>query len=274
MAQIRPFSLLVSVYAGEQADRLAEALESVLVRQTVLPAEIVLVEDGPLTDGLQDVLRHYRQIFPHWIRVALPENKGLGTALNEGLGHCTHEWVARMDSDDIALPQRFERQWAFIEAEPQWDVVGCAVGEFAHDPAALTAVRRCPADVYPAIKFRSPLNHPTVFFRKSAVQAAGGYRHCPFMEDYDLWIRMCAGGARMTSLPDVLYLFRMTPDTYRRRGGRVYVASEKMIQKSLRAHGLISWPGYIYNRIVRVGSRYLPGGLRAALYHWFLRKKQ
>lgn len=273
MAQIRPFSLLVSVYAGEQADRLAEALESVLVRQTVLPAEIVLVEDGPLTDGLQDVLRRYQQIFPHWIRVALPENKGLGTALNEGLGHCTHEWVARMDSDDIALPQRFERQWAFIEAEPQWDVVGCAVGEFAYDPAAPQAVRRCPAAVYPAIKFRSPLNHPTVFFRKSAVQAAGGYRHCPYMEDYDLWIRLYARGARMTSLPDMLYLFRMTPETFKRRGGRIYVASEKHIQKSLRAHGIISGPVYIYNRIVRVSSRYLPGSLRAVLYRKFLRQK-
>ncbi|MDE7150371.1 MAG: glycosyltransferase [Bacteroidales bacterium] len=273
MTPTRPFSLLVSVYAGEQAGCLAEALESVLVCQTVLPAEIVLVEDGPLSAELREVLRRYREIFPHWIRVALPENKGLGTALNEGLNHCTYEWVARMDSDDIALPERFERQWAFIEAEPSWDVVGCAVGEFERTADMLAAVRRCPAEVYPAIKFRSPLNHPTVFFRKSAVQAAGGYRHCPFMEDYDLWIRLYANGARMTSLPDVLYLFRMTPDTYRRRGGRVYVASEKRIQKSLRAYGIISWPVYVYNRIVRVGSRYLPGRIRAALYRRFLRKK-
>ena len=274
MAQTKPFSLLVSVYAGEKAGCLAEALESVLVRQTVLPAEIVLVEDGPLPDELREVLQHYRQLFPAWTTVALAENRGLGQALNEGLAHCRHEWVARMDSDDLALSDRFARQWAFIEADPSWDVVGCAVGEFERTPDALTAVRRCPAKVYPAIKFRSPLNHPTVFFRKSAVRAAGGYRHCPFMEDYDLWIRLYANGARMTSLPDVLYLFRMTPDTYRRRGGRIYVASEKEIQKSLRAHGIISWPLYLYNRIVRVGSRYLPGGLRAVLYRRFLRERR
>ena len=305
------FSLLMSVYAGERAVCLAEALESVLVKQTLLPSEVVLVEDGPLSPDLSAVIAQYKQQFPQWVSVVLPENKGLGTALNEGLSHCSHEWVARMDSDDVALPNRFEKQWAFIEQNPQWDVVGCAVEEFLGETApnraeaestapsnraeaacsskpesAATAsksvvasnvpvfIRRCPAEVYPTIKFRSPLNHPTVFFRKSAVVASGGYRHCLFMEDYDLWIRLYAQGARMTSLQEVLYLFRVTPNTYKRRTGRAYAASEKQIQKSLRSHGIVSWCEYLYNRTVRITSCYLPGFLRAWIYRIWLREKK
>ena len=310
------FSLLMSVYAGEKAVCLAEALESVLVKQTLLPSEVVLVEDGPLSPDLSAVIAQYKQQFPQWVSVVLPENKGLGTALNEGLSHCSHEWVARMDSDDVALPNRFEKQWAFIEQNPQWDVVGCAVEEFLGEivpnraeaapsnraeaaclskletacsskpESAATAsksatasnvpvfIRRCPAEVYPTIKFRSPLNHPTVFFRKSAVVASGGYRHCLFMEDYDLWIRLYAQGARMTSLQEVLYLFRVTPNTYKRRTGRAYAASEKQIQKSLRTHGIVSWCEYLYNRAVRISSCYLPGFLRAWIYRIWLREKK
>ncbi len=276
------FSLLMSVYAGEKAVCLAEALESVLVRQTLLPSEVVLVEDGPLSPDLSAVIAQYKQRFPQWVSVVLPENKGLGTALNDGLSHCSYEWVARMDSDDVALPNRFETQWNFISEHPQWDVVGCAVEEFLGEAApnaapnreALVFIRRCPAEVYPTIKFRSPINHPTVFFRKSAVVAAGGYRHCLFMEDYDLWIRLYAQGARMTSLQDVLYLFRVTPNTYKRRTGRAYAASEKQIQKSLRTYGIVSWLEYAYNRAVRISSCYLPGFLRAWIYRIWLREKK
>lgn len=285
----------MSVYAGEKAVCLAEALESVLVKQTLLPSEVVLVEDGPLSPDLSAVIAQYKQQFPQWVSVVLPENKGLGIALNEGLSHCSYEWVARMDSDDVALPNRFETQWNFILKNPQWDVVGCAVEEFlgetapsnrvesacsskpesaAPAPNAPVFIRRCPVEVYPTIKFRSPLNHPTVFFRKSAVVASGGYRHCLFMEDYDLWIRLYAQGSRMTSMPDVLYLFRVTPNTYKRRAGRVFAASEKQIQKSLRSHGIVSWCEYTYNRAVRITSCYLPGFLRAWIYRIWLREKK
>jgi GT2 family glycosyltransferase len=257
----------MSVYAREQPALLERALRSVAADQTLPADEIVVVEDGPLTPELYAVLDG----FPALRRVPLPVNMGLGKALNAGLEHCRNEWVARMDSDDIALPERFERQMKYLEKHPEIDVLGCALSEFESDPAVVTATKSCPADVSEYIKFRSPVNHATVFFRKSAVQAAGGYLHCHFMEDYHLWIRMHAAGMRLTSLPEALYLCKMDAGTQRRRGGWKYVRSEMEIQKLLHRSGLITLPRRCLNVALRGSARLIPGSLRAWLYRTLLR---
>ena len=206
---MKRFSVLISVYIREQATLLDRALQSILVNQSVKPSELVLVEDGPLTDGLYHVIDKYKQIFPELVSVKLPQNGGLGNALNAGLKQCRYEWIARMDSDDISLPTRFEKQLEYLETHPDTDVLGCALGEFEDNEHEVISIKACPVSVDSYIKFRSPVNHPTVFFRKSSVQSAGGYQHCHFMEDYHLWIRMYAMGMHITSLQDVLYLFKM-----------------------------------------------------------------
>ena len=104
-----PFSVLLSVYKKEQPAYLRECLDS-LFTQTLMPDEIVLVKDGPLTDELDRTIDEYVQLHPELKVVALPQNRGLGCALNEGLKHCSFSLVARMDTDDIAKPERFEKQ--------------------------------------------------------------------------------------------------------------------------------------------------------------------
>ncbi len=165
---MKKFSVLMSVYAKEKPELLERALRSI-VEQTLPADEIVLVEDGPLTPELYTVFDR----FPQLVRVPLKQNMGLGKALNEGLKHCRNEWVARMDSDDISLPERFERQMAHLARHPEIDVLGCSLSEFESDPDLITATKSSPADVTQYIKFRSPVNHATVIFRKSAVLAAG-----------------------------------------------------------------------------------------------------
>lgn len=273
MTNIRPFSLLMSVYAREDAVLLSTALESVLVNQTIKPAEIVLIEDGPLTKQLEEVLDHYRILFPKWISVKLAHNSGLGVALNEGMKRCSYDLVARMDSDDISMPERFEKQWNYMEQHPELDVLGCSVAEFEDDPSKPSYLRVCPKNIDKVIKFRSPLNHPTVFFKKKAVLEAGGYQHCLLMEDYFLWVRMYANGSQLSSISEPLYLFRMTNQTQKRRGGGIYANSEKKIQKALLEKKIISYPLYIRNMIIRVGGRYMPAKLRTLIYHIFLRHK-
>lgn len=270
---MKRFSVLISVYIREQATLLDRALQSILVNQSVKPSELVLVEDGPLTDGLYHVIDKYKQIFPELVSVKLPQNGGLGNALNAGLKQCRYEWIARMDSDDISLPTRFEKQLEYLETHPDTDVLGCALGEFEDNEHEVISIKACPVSVDSYIKFRSPVNHPTVFFRKSSVQSAGGYQHCHFMEDYHLWIRMYAMGMHITSLQDVLYLFKMDQNTLKRRGGWKYVISELEIQQLLRQQHIISPVRYVANISIRCGGKLIPGNIRSGLYKTFFRNR-
>lgn len=131
----------MSIYIKERATLLDRALRSILVDQTTKPSELVLVEDGPLTEELYRVIDKYKSIFPSFISVKLPANVGLGRALNAGLNRCRNEWVTRMDSDDISLPTRFEKQLEYIRAHPDIDVLGCALGEFETDEHIVMSVK-------------------------------------------------------------------------------------------------------------------------------------
>lgn len=173
------FSVLLSVYGGERGDFLRQSLASVF-GQTLRPGEVVLVEDGPLTEELYGVVEEFRAAHPELKVVALAENGGLGRALNEGLKHCTHEWVARMDSDDICRPDRFEKQARVLAEHPEYAVVSAWIDEFVDDPGHVVSTRRLPEmpdELYEYGKSRCPVNHPAVMFRKSAVLACGGLRY-------------------------------------------------------------------------------------------------
>lgn len=266
------FSVLMSVYYKEQAEYLDKALESVLINQTLKPSELVLVADGQLTNELYRTIDKYKELFHNLRLLQLPQNVGLGKALNEGLKHCSYEWVARMDSDDISMPERFERQFEYVKLNPEIDVLGTALSEFENNPNEITAIKKCPHSVDSYIKFRSPLNHPTVIYKKSEVLSAGGYIHCPYMEDYHLWIRMYSAGSKLTSLNESYYLFKMDSDTLKRRGGKQYVRSEYQIQRLLLTNKIISYPRFLLNVAIRCSARIIPNSLRTFMYRRFLRR--
>ena len=119
---MEPFSVLISVYCREKATHLNDALLSIW-EQTLTPTEVVLVKDGPLTDELEQVINDFKNRYNAIRIVALPQNVGLGAALNEGLKHCSYELVARMDSDDICKPIRFEKQVQYLMQHPQIDII-------------------------------------------------------------------------------------------------------------------------------------------------------
>jgi glycosyltransferase involved in cell wall biosynthesis len=102
-------SVLMSVYYKENPEYLQQALESIWDAQTLKPDEIVLVEDGPLTTELYSILTNWKNKLDKILkRVPLEKNEGLTKALNMGIEHCSGEFIARMDSDDISCPNRFE----------------------------------------------------------------------------------------------------------------------------------------------------------------------
>ena len=189
---MQSFSVLLSLYHKESALFLHQSLESVFA-QTLLPTEVILVEDGPLSEELHAVVKEFMDRYLELKVIPLVENQGLGKALNEGLKHCSYDIVARMDTDDVAKPDRFEKQLAIFQEHPEVDVVGAWIDEFEGAVSNVLSVRKVPKDQEDILRFakgRCPVNHPVVMFRKSAVLKAGGYKHFPLFEDYYLWVRM------------------------------------------------------------------------------------
>ncbi len=273
------YSVLISVYAKERPDYLRAALRS-MIGQTLRPEEIVLVCDGPLTDGLEEVLKD-REISKYLRLVRLEKNLGLGAALSEGLKHCGCEWIARMDSDDISSADRCRLQLEYIEKHPDIDALSGTVAEFSGETLdaedakkAVISYKKVPGswdEIERYIRKRNPLNHPCVMFRKSSVIRAGSYKTCPLFEDYDLWVRMYMDGCRMANLDEILLYMRVN-DVHKRRGGTSYAGNIIKFWKSMYRRGMITYPEYISQAAARVIVSLLPNGLRKILYDKKLRE--
>lgn len=268
------FSVLLSLYKKEHPSQLRQSLNS-LFSQTLPPNEIILVKDGPLTAELDAVVSDYVARYSILKVVPLPQNQGLGKALNEGLKHCSYDLVARMDTDDIAKPDRFEKQMKVFEEHPELDLVGAWIDEFEGTPQHILSVRRVPEtseEIREYCKKRCPVNHPVVMFRKSAVLAAGGYQHFPLFEDYYLWVRMLKNEARFYNIQESLLYFRASPDMFKRRGGLKYAMNELRFQNMMRKMGMIDWGRFIINVAIRFPARIIPNSLRGFLYKKIMRK--
>lgn len=269
-----PFSVLLSIYTKEKPEYLNACLKS-LLEQSYLPNEIVIVKDGAITNELNEVIENFVLTYQYVKIISLLTNHGLGFALNEGLKHCKYELVARMDTDDIAKPNRFERQVNFMEDNPDIAVVGAWVEEFQKTPENIISVRSLPETPKELIlyaKKRNPLNHPVVMFRKSEVMKAGGYLHFPLFEDYYLWTRMIMNGAKLYNIQECLLSFRSSPEMYKRRGGFKYAITEVKFLRLLNSIGFISDSECAINMVTRFLIRIIPNQLRKIIYQMLLRK--
>lgn len=215
-------TVLLTVYGEEKAERLQACLTS--IRDQTRPAErIVLVKDGPLPNELESVISRFVEHEPGAYEiVTLTENVGLVGALNEGLKHCQTTYVLRMDSDDLSLPTRFERQIDFLEQHPDIGVVSAAMQEFEHDPDDPRFIKRIHADhraIEAQLPYRNPVNHAACCFRTRLVKDAGGYPDLPYLEDYKLWATLILKGVKFHNLQEPLYRCRYDSSTVSRRGG-------------------------------------------------------
>ncbi|RNL63035.1 glycosyltransferase [Nocardioides marmoriginsengisoli] len=271
-ASPEPFSLLISTYGNDDPGYLRLAFESSVVDQTRPPAEVVLVQDGPVPDELAEAIAEIVATSPVPVQhVALVDNIGLGPALDAGLAASSHEIIARMDADDVSMPDRFERQLPLIEAGA--DIVGSGLVEFGEDTDDVVGRRTPPTDpaeIRRVIRFRDPFNHPTVVYRRSAVLAAGGYTDMALLEDYLLFTRMVEGGAVPANIGDPLVYYRVGAGAYARRGGRDLLRSELRLQRRFRQLGITSRLEYARNVSVRGGYRLVPEGVRKVAYRRLL----
>ena len=265
-------SLLLPVWHRDRPEHLAEAFRSTVVDQTRRPDHVVVVRDGPVSPALARTLAELADVSPVPVDVLeLDRNVGLGPALDAGLAASSHEIVARMDADDVSLPDRFERQVAVIEAGA--DIVGSGLLEFGGSVDEVVGRRTPPTDadeIRRVIRFRDPFNHPTVVYRRSAVLAAGGYSDMALLEDYLLFTRMVEAGATPANLAEPLVYYRVGSGAYARRGGTALLRSELRLQRRFRELGITSRTEYLRNVVVRGGYRLVPQGVRKVAYRRLL----
>lgn len=270
------YSVLISVYYKESPEFLRQAIDSMLA-QTVAPDEVVLVCDGPMTPGLDQVILSFQEQCGDRLQVLrLQTNMGLGNALNRGIRMCRNEWIARMDSDDISLPDRMEKQLAYISSHPEVSVLGGQIVEFEKDPGCPVDMRSVPLQmpqIRETLRFKNPLNHVTIFYRKSAVLAAGNYEDYPGFEDYQLWARMLAQGYQMANLKDCLCQVRIGSEMYRRRGGWSFFKNTYRMQRFLLGQKLITVVQFLRNLLIRFAAAALPNRLRGAMFRKVMRKE-
>lgn len=267
------FSVLMSVYYKEDPKYLKEAIESIL-NQTVMPSEIVIIKDGKLGDNLNSILdqfdKNYKSLFKF---IEFEENQGLGIALRRGVEECSYEIIARMDTDDIAAKNRFERELAIMQ-EKNLDIVGSNIVEFDGNIENIISKRNVPdtdENIKSYAKKRNPFNHMTVMYKKSAVLKAGNYKNFLWFEDYNLWIGMIMNGAKMYNIQENLVYARTGASMFERRGGVKYIKREYKMQKEMLKIKFISYKEFIFNILTRSAVRIMPNKLRGFVYMKMLR---
>lgn len=272
------FSVLIPVYIKEKPEFLAMSLDSILIHQTVVPSEIIIVEDGPLNLELDNVLLAYQNNFPEIFKVfKLKENKGMGFAMNYGLNNCSYEWVFRMDSDDIAVSTRFEQQLNIIKKNNNYDVIGSSISEFNHKIGDLNQLRIMPENHHQIINFlktRNPINHMTVAFRKSKAIEANGYWDKRYFEDYNLWYEMHKIGAKFYNIQTPLVHARIGNNMVARRSGYSYHKYEKELMSKFLSDKFINNLEYYSIMCIKYALRILPIPLLKFVYKNFLRKSK
>lgn len=268
------YSVLMSVYYKEHPEYLRQSMQSIY-DQTVSTDDFILVCDGPLTPELDAVIADMQEQFGPRLRVCrLLKNGGLGKALNFGIKQCKNDLVARMDSDDISRPDRCERQLAVFAEHPGYSIVSGIVEEFTGDTEHVYARRIVPErqrEILAFAKKRNPFNHPCTMYKKSHVEAAGGYQDFFLLEDYYLWIRMLQQGMQGYNIQEPLLWMRAGRDMYKRRGGWKYFLSQRRLLQYMHRTGFITEVEYLFGIFIRLGASMVPDSLRGLMFSKILR---
>ena len=270
------FSVLMSVYVKENPFFLNESLNSILVDQTVIPNEVVLIKDGPLTEELDKVISNFQVNHQQLKVIALEKNVGLGEALSVGLESCSYDLVARMDSDDISESNRFEKQINYFFNHPKCVLLGSNIKEF-HETVSNFRLKKQPLtkeEIEKYSKFRNPFNHPSVMFKKKYIVNLEGYEHCPLFEDYLLWVKVIHSGAEVANLEESTVYMRASNGLYSRRGGYKYCLNILNFRNKCLKNGYINIFDYIKVVPIQLIMALMPGSIREKIYVKVLRSEK
>jgi len=269
------YSVLMSVYYKENPEWFANSINSML-NQTIKPSEFVIVEDGPLTKALDDVILKVIADSPGLFKIIkINKNGGLGPALKLGVDNCTKTYIARMDSDDYCSPNRIQKELDVLLKNPELGAVGTNVIEFIDTPNNCISKVILPEnheDIVDFSKKRNPFRHPSMMFKKSEIIKAGNYREYYLFEDYDMWVRMIRNGCKCYNIQEYLTYMRINKDFYKRRGGLKYLNSIHKFKKEQYKVGYINYFEYLKTFLPHAIVCLLPNTIRDLVYRKLLRK--
>ena len=263
----------MTVYRGDNPSYVENSIKSIL-NQTYSSDDFIIVEDGPLPEELERLVCSFENTYSEITIVRLPRNLGLGKALNEGLKVCKNDLIARMDSDDISLPERCEKQVKEFENDPDLDIVGCPVKEFIGSPDNIIGQRDVPIDndaIHKYVRRRDPFNHPTVMYRKSKVMQFGPYGDYRKNQDTDLWIKLLSNGCKAKNINEYLLLFRFDEGTYRKRKSWTNTRTLITIRWKAFKNKNCSFWDFIVVSGAQLTVYLMPSGLQRFIYQHFLR---
>ena len=267
-------SVLMSVYKNDLPSNVRTAVESV-INQTLKPKQIVMVVDGPVPDELKKLLLDLEKEYDIYENVWLEKNLGTGGALEENWKKCKYEYIAKMDSDDISVPYRFEKEMQYLEEHPDVDVVGALGQEFYDELENLAGLKLVPETHEEIAKFitaRSPFCHQSLIMKKSMIEKAGGYEPWHYAEDYYLFVRMFLAGAKFYNIQEVMVYLRIDKNTFGRRHGLKYYKSLKKLLKFMYKNKMMGFFKYTKEKIVRfIGHVLVPKKMKDHFYRKYLR---
>lgn len=231
-------SVIMAVY--NCAQYLSDAIESILV-QTYTNWELILCDDAS-TDNTYNIAKSFKENYPEKIiLIRNKNNRKLSYSLNRCLKHATGKYVARMDGDDKCLPERFEKQVAYLKDHPEYNLVGTAMQRFNSDGVGMINYSIENPDYY-TLRKHIPYHHATIMTYKNVYEKLGGYTVSSRTErgqDYDLWFRFYHEGFRGNNLRDPLYMVREDGNAIRRRSAKVRING---IKTTIYGFRLLKYP--------------------------------
>lgn len=266
-------SVVMTTYSGDDPSALHACFNS-LLRQARQPDETIIVRDYDLSPELVEVITEFDSNASFTVRDITIDERGRGYARKVGVEKATSDFIAIIDADDIACPERLSRQLAYFGTNPSVDVVGGYIGEFETTPDDIQTVREVPIEskkISRMAYYRCPINHPTVMFRRDAVLEVGNYREIEYGEDYELWCRLLANNKKLANIPDVLVKVRAT-ELVTRRQGREIAQREIQLQRAIVQAGFYGWKVALPNLAIRIPLRLLPKRLLKQIYRKYLRR--
>lgn len=274
MPRLDDYTVIMSVYKKVKPEHLKESINSIL-RQTHVTNEFIIIKDGDLSPEAEKIIQEFKKKNKLIFKVhGFKDNAGAGRSYNKALSLCTNKWAAIMDSDDIAHPEKFEKQLQYLSTHKKIDVIGTNAIEFIDEENHIYAKRKMPKTNDEIIKFghaRCPLIQPTAIFRVDSVKKAGSYQESPLTEDYDLYIRMIMNGCNFFNLQEYLYSIRTSKDFFKRRGGIKYLSKILRFKYKYYKKGFYSSYEFFKTSTASIVAAMLPNKIRVLVYKKFLR---
>lgn len=231
----------IPFHGGTDASQLEEAIESVL-NQNLGATKCHLIQNGDVPENLLHIARKYEVSHASIIEQLFVAKRGLAAALNQSIKQCTTKYYARMDSDDIAMPQRFELQVKYLEAHDEVDILGGWAKEFSSNGGTDNAVlKKMPIDINEMrnwFHYRNPFIHSTIIFRREVFKRIGYYNETYLTDqDLELWGRAINANVQLANIPEILIYFR-TDNVIGRRSQLSAVKRQAVARYSVSTYSL------------------------------------